>query len=77
MSCGVGHRCDLDLMLLWLWRRLATGAPIEPLAWKPPCAAGAALLKKKSDMKISLISFFFCLFVVVVVAIFLATPAAY
>ena len=21
MSCGVGHRCGLDLVWLWLWRR--------------------------------------------------------
>jgi len=28
--------------LLWLWRRLAATAPIQPLAWEPPYAAGAA-----------------------------------
>ena len=46
MSCGVGHRHGLDLMLLWLWRRPAAVAPIEPLAWEPPYAAGMALNKK-------------------------------
>ena len=42
MSCGVGHRRGSDLALLWLWPRLAATAPIRPLAWEPPCAAGAA-----------------------------------
>ena len=47
MSYGVGRRRGLDPMLLWLWRRLAATAPIESLAWEPPCAAGAALEKVK------------------------------
>ena len=34
MSCGVGHSCCSDLMLLWLWCRLAAVALIWPLAWK-------------------------------------------
>ena len=42
MSCGVGCRCSSDPALLWLWRRLETTAPIQPLAWEPPHAAGAA-----------------------------------
>ena len=46
VSCGVGHRCS-DLVLLWLWRRPAAVAPIQPLAWELPCAAGAALKRKK------------------------------
>ena len=33
--------------LLWLWPRLAAAAPIQPLAWEPPYAASAALIKKK------------------------------
>ena len=33
-SCGVGHRCDSNLALLWLWHRLAVTAPIGPLAWE-------------------------------------------
>ena len=33
MSCSVGHRCGLDLVLLWLCRRLAATALIRPLAW--------------------------------------------
>ena len=42
MSCGVGCRRGWDLALLWLWCRLAATAPIGPLAWEPPYAAGAA-----------------------------------
>ena len=47
MSCGVGRRHGLDLALLWLWHRLATTAPIGPLAWEPPYAMGAALKRQK------------------------------
>ena len=46
MSCGVGHRCDLDLAWLWLWRRLAAVAPILPLAWEYPYAMSAVLKQK-------------------------------
>jgi len=28
--------------LLWLWRRPVATAPIQPLAWEPPYASGAA-----------------------------------
>ena len=57
MSCGVGCRRGSDPMLLWLWRRPVDTAPIGPLAWEPPNAAGAALemakkKKKKKDGKI-------------------------
>ena len=47
MSCGVGRRRGLDLMLLWLWRRPATTAQIRPLAWESPYAMGAAQEKTK------------------------------
>ena len=47
MSCGVGCRRSSDVALLWLWRMLAAAALIRPLAWEPPCAAGAALEKRK------------------------------
>ena len=40
MSCGVGRRCGLDPILLWLWHRLGATALIQPLAWEPPCASG-------------------------------------
>ena len=46
MSCGVGGRCGLDLVLLWLWCRQASAAPIRPLAWELPYAVGAALKSK-------------------------------
>ncbi len=36
-----------DPALLWLWCRPAAAAPIRPLAWEPPYAAGAALEKAK------------------------------
>ena len=42
VSCGVGCRCGSDPALLWLWYRLVATAPIRPLAWEPPYAAGAA-----------------------------------
>ena len=47
MSCGVGRRCSLDHVLLWLWCRLAAVALIQPLTWEPPYAMGAALKSKK------------------------------
>ena len=48
MSCGVGHRCSSDLVLLWLWRRLAATAQIRSLAWEPPYDAGAILKGQKT-----------------------------
>ena len=47
MSCDVGRRCDLGLAWLWLWRRLAAIALIQPLVWELPYAAGVGLKKKK------------------------------
>ena len=51
MSCGVGHRHGLDLVLLWLWCRSVATAPIRPLAWEPPYAEGAALKEQKRKEK--------------------------
>ena len=51
VSCGVGCRCGSDPALLWLWCRLAAAAPIQPLAWEPPYATGAALKKQKAKRK--------------------------
>ena len=51
MSCGVGRRRSLDLVLLWLWRRLVATAQIGPLAWEPPYAVGVALEKAKRQKK--------------------------
>ena len=47
MSYGVGHRRSSDPALLWLWCWPAATAPIGPLAWEPPYAAGEALKSKK------------------------------
>ena len=33
--------------MVWLWRRPAATAPIRPLTWEPPYAAGAALEMEK------------------------------
>ena len=46
MSCGTGRRCGSDPELLWLWCKLAAKAQIQPLAWEPPYAVGAALKTK-------------------------------
>ena len=35
-----------NLVLLWLWCRPAAAAPIRPLAWEPPYAAGVALMRE-------------------------------
>ena len=51
MSCGVDCRHSSDLVLLWLWRRLAAVAPVRPLAGEPPYAAGAALKREKKGKK--------------------------
>ena len=51
MSCGVGRRCGLDPVLVWLWCRLAATAPVRPLAWEPPCATGTALKRQKKKKK--------------------------
>ena len=57
MSCGVGHRQGLDPALLWLWCGPAATAPIQPLAWEPLYAVGAAL-KKQTNKKIFNLIFF-------------------
>ena len=51
VSCGVGCRCGSDPVLLWLWCGPAAVAPIGPLAWEPPCAAGAAQRNDKKKKK--------------------------
>ena len=48
MSCGVGRRLGSDLTLLC---RLTATAPIGPLAWEPPYAAGGALKRQKMEGK--------------------------
>ena len=56
VSCcvgGVGHRQGSDMALLWLWRRLAAAALIQPLAWEFLYAIGAALKKEKTKNQAS------------------------
>ena len=51
MSCGVDLRRGSDPVLLWLWWRPATTAPIQSLAY----ATGAALKRqkgKKNELKL-------------------------
>ena len=48
---GLAQRVE-DPTLLWLWCRLATAAPIRPLAWEPPYAESVTLkrqIKKKKE----------------------------
>ena len=45
------HRCGLDPLLLWLWRRPAAAALIQPPAWELSYAAGVALKSKKERKK--------------------------
>ena len=51
MSCGVGRRLGLDLVLPWPWYRLAAAAPIGTLAWDLSYAAGATQKRKKKKKK--------------------------
>ena len=45
-----------DLALLCLWRRPAATAPIGPLVWEPPYAAGGGPRKgKKTKKKVTFI----------------------
>ena len=46
LPCELQSR--LQMLLLWLWYRLSAAAPIGPLAWEPPYAAGEALKRKKN-----------------------------
>ena len=51
VSSGEGQRLGSDLVLLWLWYRLAAAALIQPLAWKLPYAWGSALNSKNKQTK--------------------------
>ena len=48
-SCGIGYRGILDLLLVWLWCKLAAVALIQPLAWEIPYATGVAIKRKKKE----------------------------
>ena len=43
---------QLRSCMLWLWLRPAATTPIQPLAWDPPYATGAALKRQKTKIKI-------------------------
>ena len=47
ISCDVGQRCGLDLVLLWLWCRPVAVALIQLLAQELPYATDVAMKKKK------------------------------
>ena len=47
----MGGRLGSDPALLWPWRRLLATAPIRPLPWEPPYAAGAPQEKAKKKKK--------------------------
>ena len=49
VNCGVGHRHGLDPESLWLWYGPAAVAPIRPLAWEFPYAAGVGLKSKEKE----------------------------
>ena len=51
MSCGVGHRCSSDLVLLWLWYRPAATALIQPIAWELLYAMSTAIKRQKEKEK--------------------------
>ena len=52
MSCGISHRCGLDLALLWLWHRPAATAPIQASpSLGVPYALDAAQKKKKKKSR--------------------------
>ena len=51
MSYGEGRRRGSDLALLQDCYRPEAVAPVQPLAWGPPYAAGAALERQKDKKK--------------------------
>ena len=53
-SCHIGRGRGSDLALLWLWCRPAAVAPIRPLAWELPYAAGVALKRQKTKKKLKI-----------------------
>ena len=49
MICGVGHIHGSYPVLLWPWCRLEAVAPIRPLDWELPYAAGMALKRQNKN----------------------------
>ena len=56
MDCGVGCRCGSDSV--WLWHWLAAAAPIGPLDWELPYAAGMTPKSKTQRQNSSFMSGF-------------------
>ena len=50
-TCGVGHMCCLDLVLLWLWYRLAAAALIWPPSLRPSICHRCGCKKEKKKKK--------------------------
>ena len=63
---GVDGRHGSDLVLLWLWCRLAAAALIRPLAWEPPYATCGPKGKKTARQQSPVLSTFHPAFVLVV-----------
>ena len=59
VSCGMGLRLRLNPVLLRLWCRLTTSAPILPLAWELPYDKGVAQKDQKKKKKKNALRFFF------------------
>ena len=51
VSCYIGRKCSSDPALLWLWRTLASTAPIWPLSWESHYALCVALKTKRQKKK--------------------------
>ena len=51
VSCGIGHRHGSDPKLLWLGRRPAAAALIQPPAWEPQNAEGKTQKRQKKKKK--------------------------
>ena len=51
MRSGLRLTFDSDPVLLWLWHRSATTAPIQPLALELPYATPVALKREKQKPK--------------------------
>ena len=52
MSCGVGHRLGLDMVLLWLWCRLVAAASYStPILGTSICQKCSPLKKKSLHLK--------------------------
>ena len=45
-----------NLVLLWLWSRLAAVASIRPIAWEPPYATGVTLKKKNAESGVPIVA---------------------